>query len=155
MACRLAVGVLALMLGESKVGSCISQLHLWVAVQTCCRAAERAVVAERLPLPAIAALNFLNRNKHGIICRLLQEAARKLITLKELEPLIEAKYRWGRACDSSHIGISALLQLASSLRTAGQPPCASSDSTFTRSGPKASTSGAQIAAVTELLHDGG
>jgi hypothetical protein len=44
----------------------------------------------------------------------LQDTARSIITLKEIEPLIEAKY----------------------------------------SGPKASTSGAQIAAVQELLHDG-
>ncbi|PRW59155.1 Galactokinase [Chlorella sorokiniana] len=43
-----------------------------------------------------------------------REEARKIITLKEVEPLIEAKY----------------------------------------SGPKASTSGAQLAAVQELLHDG-
>ncbi|KAL4860073.1 Galactokinase [Chlorella vulgaris] len=53
----------------------------------------------------------------GVLALLLGESkdsARSIITLKEIEPLIEAKY----------------------------------------SGPKASTSGAQIAAVQELLHDG-
>ncbi|EFN57575.1 hypothetical protein CHLNCDRAFT_57327 [Chlorella variabilis] len=98
--CRLAAGALAVMLGECKVRPTLPR----AAGQR--GGAGRGCLARQRTAASLSA----ERDECEAV---LQEAARKIITLKEIEPLIEAKY----------------------------------------SGPKASTSGAQIAAVKELLHD--
>lgn len=76
--CRLAADVLALQLSQSKVrrrqAAAVTPLALaWCTAARCLQAASYLRC-----LPA---------------CSALQEAARKVVTLKEVEPLIEAKYR--------------------------------------------------------------
>lgn len=78
--CRLAAGALAVMLGECKVRPTLPR----AAGQR--GGAGRGCLARQRTAASLSA----ERDECEAV---LQEAARKIITLKEIEPLIEAKYR--------------------------------------------------------------